>query len=860
MSEVINPCTQLSYPFQNRTASWMNNGVAPYAEAIIVSDGDLLPDGKTVKSYLSGKCTRFMSGFTSPGVRQCCNFYAGWLNSAGDWNFNGIELLKVRVLTNNPNVSITLYVMGSPWAGIASIVLAPGTFPVNSWFEIALDMRSGGASPTLLAQGKAVVLYVSDIGDQSQTYVLTEDWTLEPATGVVPLGCSIVPSVATVERNQTVGFTATAWGGTPPYTVEWVLNGQTVKTDTITVSNGSVNYNFSSGTSGTYQLFVRVTDSSSPQQTKDSTVSTIVVKAPTPPREPCRPLHVEGNLIKDDTGKTVHLHGINWHGWEDHPYGHLVDQNGAIRYNMWDVTIARQMLDGLVAWGVNCIRIHSSVSIWKGNYGNVQTNFQTLLTECLGRGIYVILDFYDVGYYNVGGTYDPVPWRPTNPDVAMSDVTGYSRVTWARQADVIPDIASFATFWEMIGNLLKNYPNIIFEFWNEPNPAPGQDATQAITDWFNATQQCINAVRSAGAPQLILTQWGYGVAYYPGQPLRYSIIPWVNDYASKLSDPQGNIVISTHCYRPYDGFGRWIFTDNHRGYTIADITEAFTDEFLPVAQTYPLIIGEIGANNSASDYANEMTAFRNAFDILGQNGVHYAAFWWFPQGVRALLSGPNYAPTVAGLQLIQAIQALVSVTVNLTINVNDLTMGTADPIPGTYQITQGNSAQVSAIPSTGYMFDHWELDGVNVGATSPYSVTMDKDHTLLAVFVAKPPPPPGKRHLTISSTTGGTTTPASGVWEYDQGSTAQVTATPNTGYQFKQWTLDGSTTSTQPTVAIVMDADHTLVAVFTLEPEVPPTAPTIFDRAWSKFEEFSGKLKLPVPPKPAQPPKLPIEE
>jgi len=55
--------------------------------------------------------------------------------------------------------------------------------------------------------------------------------------------------------------------------------------------------------------------------------------------------------------------------------------------------------------------------------------------------------------------------------------------------------------------------------------------------------------------------------------------------------------------------------------------------------------------------------------------------------------------------------------------------------------------------------------------------------------------------------------------------------------------------------------------VYTLPPhssviapwEAPPIAPTIFDRAWSAFEEFSGRLNLPVPPKPAQPPKLPIE-
>jgi hypothetical protein len=86
-------------------------------------------------------------------------------------------------------------------------------------------------------------------------------------------------------------------------------------------------------------------------------------------------------------------------------------------------------------------------------------------------------------------------------------------------------------------------------------------------------------------------------------------------------------------------------------------------------------------------------------------------------------------------------------------------------------------------------------------------------------------PPPGKQHLTISSTTGGTTTPATGVWEYDQGSTAQVTATPDKGYTFKQWILDNNpVTPVQPTIIVVMDADHALVAVFE---SVPPTPPTL---------------------------------
>jgi PKD repeat protein len=42
--------------------------------------------------------------------------------------------------------------------------------------------------------------------------------------------------------------------------------------------------------------------------------------------------------------------------------------------------------------------------------------------------------------------------------------------------------------------------------------------------------------------------------------------------------------------------------------------------------------------------------------------------------------------------------------------------------------------------TTTYLFDHWELDSVNVGSANPYSVYMDKDHTLKAVFSLIPPP------------------------------------------------------------------------------------------------------------------------
>jgi parallel beta-helix repeat protein len=67
--------------------------------------------------------------------------------------------------------------------------------------------------------------------------------------------------------------------------------------------------------------------------------------------------------------------------------------------------------------------------------------------------------------------------------------------------------------------------------------------------------------------------------------------------------------------------------------------------------------------------------------------------------------------------------------------------GTTNPDPGTYSYTANSQVQVTAfLNTTAYLFDHWELDSVNVGSANPYSVLMDKNHALKAVFALIPPP------------------------------------------------------------------------------------------------------------------------
>jgi parallel beta-helix repeat protein len=123
--------------------------------------------------------------------------------------------------------------------------------------------------------------------------------------------------------------------------------------------------------------------------------------------------------------------------------------------------------------------------------------------------------------------------------------------------------------------------------------------------------------------------------------------------------------------------------------------------------------------------------------------------------------------------------------------------GTTDPAPGTYSYTANSTVQVTAIPNTDHPFDHWELDSANVGSANPYTVLMDKDHTLKAVFELTHRPPPSAsinplsasinvgQSVTFTSTVSGGYTPYTYQW--------YLNGAPVSGATSSSWTLAPTT-------------------------------------------------------------------
>jgi hypothetical protein len=90
---------------------------------------------------------------------------------------------------------------------------------------------------------------------------------------VNPSGVTISPGSAAVDLGQSVSFTSSQTGGTPPYTYQWYLNGSAVSGAT------SNNWTFTPASTGSYQVYLNATDS---LNTKVQSNTAIVAVNPVP--------------------------------------------------------------------------------------------------------------------------------------------------------------------------------------------------------------------------------------------------------------------------------------------------------------------------------------------------------------------------------------------------------------------------------------------------------------------------------------------------------------------------------------------------------------------------------------------------
>ncbi len=162
----------------------------------------------------------------------------------------------------------------------------------------------------------------------------------------------------------------------------------------------------------------------------------------------------------------------------------------------------------------------------------------------------------------------------------------------------------------------------------------------------------------------------------------------------------------------------------------------------------------------------------------------------------------NYSYTIA--------PGAVEPTHVLTTSVSPSGGGTINPSAGTHTYDEGDIVPVTATANLGYTFSSWS--GACSGSGT-CSVTMDADKTVTANFTLN------TYTLMTTAGTGGTiTAPATSPTTHDHGTVVTITAAPNTGYHFVNWTGDVGTVAdvNAASTTLIMNGSYAITANFVI--------------------------------------------
>lgn len=125
--------------------------------------------------------------------------------------------------------------------------------------------------------------------------------------------------------------------------------------------------------------------------------------------------------------------------------------------------------------------------------------------------------------------------------------------------------------------------------------------------------------------------------------------------------------------------------------------------------------------------------------------------------------------------------------------------------PTGHNVDRGASVSLEAVPADGYYFTNWSGDLAS--SDNPVTMVMDEDKAVVANFSRI------MHTLTIKADGNGSTTPSVNRHGYGLGMVVEVSATPDSGWQFESWSGDVADPESA-TTTIKMDSDRVITANF----------------------------------------------
>jgi len=628
----------------------------------------------------------------------------------------------------------------------------------------------------------------------------SEDSTVMYQAAPLPLVVSINPTSAVIDLGQSVSFTSSVSGGTPPYKYQWYVNG------TAAAGANMSTWIFTPPSTGYYLVHVNVTDNTL-KEVKSNVAQVTVNPALSVSIQPVSSVIV--------LGESVYFNSSVSGGTPPYTYQWYVNDTevpgaNATTFTFTPTSAGYYLVSLKVTDGASAAKMSNEAEVTV----NPKTYTLTITTTTGGTtnpalGTYTYAEGtnvsvtaipdtnYQFAYWELDGSYagtvNPITISMYNNHTlravfALITYTLTITTTAGGTTDPAPGTYVYVNGSYASVTALPS-AHYVFDHWVlDGSPAGSANpisilmtSNHTLQAFFSIINYTLTIIASTGGT----TSPAPGIyVYASGSYVPVTALPYAN-YKFVKWQLDGGDVGSANPYTVYmDG--------NHTLHAVFQLL------------TYRLTI--LSSTGGTTDPAPGIHIYVNGSyaSVTALPDTYYILDYWLLDGNPAGSANP-----ISILMMDDHTLKPIFALLNYTLTITTTTGGTTDPSPGTYTYSAGTTVDVTAIPNIGYKFDHWVFNGSPVGSVNPISIVMNGSHTLQAVFVET-------HTLTITVTAGGMTNPAPGTYTYDVPTNVTVTAIPFNNYRFDHWEYDSINIGSANPVTVYVGSNHTLHAVFTL--------------------------------------------
>ncbi|MDQ8207984.1 cellulase family glycosylhydrolase [Coraliomargarita sp. SDUM461003] len=307
-------------------------------------------------------------------------------------------------------------------------------------------------------------------------------------------------------------------------------------------------------------------------------------------------LHTEGNRLVDSNGEEVWLQGLNAGNLETLPH---------------DTQVIKSAVVGIEEWNANVIRLPVKEEFWYGTSvyqkdggQGYRDTIDQIVTLVANRGAYLVLDLHR--------------YRAPKP--------------------------IHAQFWVDAATHFKNHPAVLFDLMNEPHgiswevwrnggwvgTKTGVDESGFLTDAEKKANQGYESVGMQGLLDAVRSTGARNIVVVGGIGWSGDLSGVVQGYALDEHEGGNGIMYSWHQYNWHTGWAKTV---------------------LPVAEQYPILVGEVGADTNKMDFIPheiQESPYTWVPDMLGfiqKYRLNWTAWCFHPRATPVLIKDWTYEPT-----------------------------------------------------------------------------------------------------------------------------------------------------------------------------------------------------------------------